>query len=248
MGAIASQITSLTIVYSTVYSDADQRKHQSSASLAFVRGIHRRPVNSPHKWPVTRKMFPFDDVIMYPDTLSHRQASATHLKLGCIYILSTDVRSSNELQWLGVTKGPHDDEAGGVSNHQPHDCLRNRLFSHRSKKTSKFRITGLCAGNSPVTVEFPAQRTSNAENVSIWRRHHGLLVLVNSYHGFSISEAPTKCYSGFSCSEATLDNMGKYSISQEIYTRFLLCCALLWLYIDWFSHIHQAYFTGTVAI
>ena len=61
---IASQITSLTIVYSTVYSDADQRKHQSSASLAFVRGIHRRPVNSPHKWPVTRKMFPFDDVIM----------------------------------------------------------------------------------------------------------------------------------------------------------------------------------------
>ena len=64
MGAIASQITSLTIVYSTVYPDADQRKHQSSASLAFMRGIHRGPVNSPHKWPVTRKMFPFDDVIM----------------------------------------------------------------------------------------------------------------------------------------------------------------------------------------
>ena len=63
MDAIASQITSLTIVYSTVYSDADQRKHQSSASLAFRR-IHRWPVNSPHKWPVTRKMFPFDDVIM----------------------------------------------------------------------------------------------------------------------------------------------------------------------------------------
>ena len=64
MGAIASEITSLTIVYSTVYSDADQRKHQSSASLVFVRGIDRGPVNSPHKWPVTRKMFPFDDVIM----------------------------------------------------------------------------------------------------------------------------------------------------------------------------------------
>ena len=64
MGTIASQITSLTIVYSIFYSDADQRKHQSSASLAFVRGIHRGPVNSPHKWPVTRKMFPFDDVIM----------------------------------------------------------------------------------------------------------------------------------------------------------------------------------------
>ena len=65
MGTIASQITSLTIVYSTVYSDADQRKHQSSASLAFAWGIHRGPVNSPHKWPVTRKMFPFDDVIMF---------------------------------------------------------------------------------------------------------------------------------------------------------------------------------------
>ena len=64
MGTIASQITSLTIVYSTVYSDADQRRYQSSASLAFVWGIHRRPVNSPHKWPVTRKMFSFDDVIM----------------------------------------------------------------------------------------------------------------------------------------------------------------------------------------
>ena len=64
MGTIASQITSLTIVYSTIYSDADQRKYQSSASLAFVRGIHRRPVNSPHKWPVTRNMFTFDDVIM----------------------------------------------------------------------------------------------------------------------------------------------------------------------------------------
>ena len=62
MNAIASQITSLTIVYSVVYSGADQRKHQSSAPLALVWGIHRWPVNSPHKWPVTRKMCPFDDV------------------------------------------------------------------------------------------------------------------------------------------------------------------------------------------
>ena len=64
MGAMASQITSLTIVYSAIYSGADQRKHQSSASLAFVRGIHRSLVNSQHKRPVTRKMLPFDDVIM----------------------------------------------------------------------------------------------------------------------------------------------------------------------------------------
>ena len=64
MGTMASQITNLTIVCSIDYSDADQRKHQNHTSLTFVRGIHRGPVNSPHKWPVTRKIFPFDDVIM----------------------------------------------------------------------------------------------------------------------------------------------------------------------------------------
>ena len=64
MTMLASQITSLPVVCSIVYSDVNQRKHQSSASLAFVREIHRGPVNFPHKWPVTRKMFPFDDVIM----------------------------------------------------------------------------------------------------------------------------------------------------------------------------------------
>ena len=70
MGVMASQITSLPIiVYSTVYSGADQRKRQSSASLAFVWGIHRWPVNSPPKGPVTRKMFPFDGVIM--ETQAH---------------------------------------------------------------------------------------------------------------------------------------------------------------------------------
>ena len=75
MGAIASQIASLTIVYSTAYSDADERKHQSSVSLAFVWGIHRGPVNSPHKRPVTRKMFPIDDVIMYPQCTYRDRAS-----------------------------------------------------------------------------------------------------------------------------------------------------------------------------
>ena len=60
----------------------------------------------------------------------------------------------------------------GVSNHQPYDCLLNRLFRHGWKKTSKLRVTGLCEGNSPVTGEFPAQRASNAENVSIWWGHH----------------------------------------------------------------------------
>ena len=59
-----------------------------------------------------------------------------------------------------------------VSNHQPHDCLLNRLFRRRSKKTSQLRVTGLCVGNSLGTGGFPAQMASNAENVSIWWRHH----------------------------------------------------------------------------
>ena len=69
----------------------------------------------------------------------------------------------------------------GVSNHQSHDCLLNSLFRRRSKKTSKLRVTGLCAGNSPGTGEFPAQMTSNAEIVSIWWRHHGHHARNNNY-------------------------------------------------------------------
>ena len=72
MDTMASQITSLTIVYLTVYSGADQRKHQNSASLTFVLGIHRWPVNSPYKWPVMRKMLLFDDAIVV-----HRIAKET---------------------------------------------------------------------------------------------------------------------------------------------------------------------------
>ena len=64
MSVMASQITSLAIVYSTVYSGTDERKHQRTASLAFVRGIQQWPVNSPHKSSVTQKKFLFDHVIM----------------------------------------------------------------------------------------------------------------------------------------------------------------------------------------
>ena len=81
------------------------------------------------------------------------------------------VNSSSELQIPRPLRWRHN-ERDNVSNHQPHDCLLNRLFTRRSKKTSKLRVTGLCAGNSPETGEFPAQRASNAENGSIWWRHH----------------------------------------------------------------------------
>ena len=87
MCAMASQTTSLTIVYSTVYSGTDERKHRSSASLTFVRGIHRGPVNSPHKWPVMRKMFPFDDVIMWLLSVEYHPIEENNkycfLKAGC---------------------------------------------------------------------------------------------------------------------------------------------------------------------
>ena len=74
-------------------------------------------------------------------------------------------RNSTTLQWR---HNGHD----SVSNHQPHDCLLNRLFRRRPKKTSKLRVTGLCVGNSPGTGEFPAQMASNAENIAIGWRHH----------------------------------------------------------------------------
>ena len=90
----------------------------------------------------------------------------------------------------------------GVSNHQPHDCLLNRLFERRSKKTSKLRVTGLCAGNSLVTGEFPAQMASYAEKVSIWWRHHGK----NLWHNRA---------------------MGRYNISIQICSRFVVLCLLL---------------------
>ena len=77
MVTVASQITSLTIVYSTVYSDADQRKYWSSASQAFVRGIHRGPMNS----PATRKMFPFDDVIMTKNSIRQHYCPACRTTL-----------------------------------------------------------------------------------------------------------------------------------------------------------------------
>ena len=103
-----------------------------------------------------------------------------------------------------------------VSNHQPHDCLLNRLFKYRSKKTSLFKyrskktstlcVSGLCAGNSPVTGEFPTQRASNAENVSIWWRHNG-----SCY--FSLTQeqiAGNKCQIGHTLSAQSSHYINQY--------------------------------------
>ena len=81
MGLIAPQTTSLTIVYSNVQLGVYQRKHQSSTPLAFVWGIRRWPVNFPHKGPVTRKMFSFDDVIVkFSTNIPHNSA----LRMGSV--------------------------------------------------------------------------------------------------------------------------------------------------------------------
>ena len=89
----------------------------------------------------------------------------TSMATGLLYSSSEIYTIWCTLQWRH--NGCHD-----VSNPQPHDCLLNRLFRRRSKKTSKLRVTGPCEGISLMTEEFPAQRTSD---VSIWWRHHGNL-------------------------------------------------------------------------
>ena len=94
-----------------------------------------------------------------------KQWDAGDLRRHCAHY---DVTVINTLRWRHNGRD-------SVSKHQPHDCSLNRLFRRRSKKTSKLRVTGLCAGNSPLTGEFPAQMASNAENVSIWWRRHDIL-------------------------------------------------------------------------
>ena len=109
-------------------------------------------------------------VFMY----SKSQVICNLFALWCVLMnLDTELiyRCPTAVQW-------RHNERDSVSNHQPHDCLRNRLFIRRSKKTSKLRVTGLCAGNSPGTGEFPAQMASNSENVSIWWRHHGIPTVI----------------------------------------------------------------------
>ena len=94
----------------------------------------------------------------------------------CAPATRTGRDSRHSLQWRHNGRG-------GVSNHQPHDCLLNRWFRRRSKKTSKFRVTGLSVGISPGTGEFPAQMASNAENVFIWWRHHDRCFCRRIFHG-----------------------------------------------------------------
>ena len=113
------------------YSAADQRKHQSSASLAFVRGIHRWPVNSPHKWPVTRKMFPFDDVIMNQKYIPIIMRTVSALLFSVVVWYWSTLPVSFMFAWLAMVT---------------------------SSKVTFSALLALCVGNSPVTGDFPTQR------------------------------------------------------------------------------------------
>ena len=149
MSAMASQITSIAIVYSIVYRGIDHRKHQSSASLAFVREIHRWPVISPHKGPVTRKMSLCSYI--FPSTRAEQPCrmwicrwSITGTSNECQDIL---IRPPlNFLEQFALV-----DTNGNIKD--PYHCR-------------------LCEGNQPVTSGFPSQRVSNAESPSMSLRHH----------------------------------------------------------------------------
>ena len=181
MSTMVSQINGVSIVCSTVCSGADKKtKHESSASLAFVRGNRRSPIHSPHKDPVTQKMFEFDDVIInhiaQEGSLPISQMIfLSTSKIRRIYRLVTYSHSNNKTGKIHISYKPLQWRHNGrecISNHQPHDCFLNRLSRHKSKKPSKLRVTGLCVGKSPEAGEFPAQMASNAESVSIWWRHY----------------------------------------------------------------------------
>ena len=134
---IASQITSLTIVYSILYTDADQRKHQSFSSLAFVRGIHRGPVNSPHKWPVTRKRFPFDDVIMseYIPRNMHTGRALLWFGIGRYYPYPSGLLPWH---WVNLVIAPVPmKQPWRIWVNRSHESVRKSLYNHNKTKHNK---------------------------------------------------------------------------------------------------------------
>ena len=122
-------------------------------------------VVGPHWWSVTIGYLQIASHYLSQDICHHIAAPKS--------LSSPTIRAynRNSLQW-------RHNEHDNVSNHQPRDCLFNRLFRRKWKKTSKLRVTGLCVGNSPGTGEFPSQIASNPENVSIWWHHHVSLISV----------------------------------------------------------------------
>ena len=124
-----------------------------------------------HKGPVMRKAFTCHGFII-ERIRGLDELMPQHYVLVCATLLVEPHYSTCYGAAWQVTLQWRHNGRDGVSNHEPRDCLLNRVYRRRSKKTSKLRITGLCAWNSPVTGESRTQMTSNEENVSIWWRHH----------------------------------------------------------------------------
>ena len=153
---------------------------------------------------------------------------------------------SMALQW-------RHNENDGVSNHQPHHCLRNRSFRHRSQKTSKLCVTGICEGNLPVTGEFPTQMASSAENVSIWWRHHGVRVwwMSISYKIMGVITYPSRNLSWMTVKWPPAGNTvypKKYAHGFVVLCFVVVMQSFIMNSHKVFIHIHQGCFAGTGAI
>ena len=158
MSTMASQITSFKIVYSTVYSGAAKIKHQSSASLAFVRGLHRWPVNSPHKGPVTRKMFPFDDVIMMWQT------------------------------WPKVSRHIDDILASWYHISFTASCLFKSLFGLATKKTWNLRINSSLRREIPWWITRTQRASKVESVSMLWRHYEFFWDLLSAFGKNKINE------------------------------------------------------------
>ena len=162
MDTMASQITSLAIVYSTVYSGAVQRNHQSSSSLAFVRGIHRWPGNSLHKWPVTRKMLPFDDAIKKAQDINIHGIFPVIPEFRFHYQKSFILLDFNPLRW------GHMSVIASLITGNEKFCSKAVYTNNKLGKPQISAVLAFCDDNSSATGGFPSQRTSYAKTFP-WR-------------------------------------------------------------------------------
>ena len=148
-------------MYHTHYNDVIMGTIASQITSLTIKG-NIKPVLVYHQSEPSEQLSVKFEVVMLLFKKMHLKMSG---KCRSFYLGLSVLNVSYTLQWRNNGRD-------SVSNHQPHDCLLNCLFQTQMKKTSKLRVTGICVGNSPVTGEFPAQMASNAENASIWWRHH----------------------------------------------------------------------------
>ena len=160
-------------MYNTALWHSNPTVHYTACVYWFTfPTMAREGTNCPHVMTPTRA------------ASSHSQNSGEKMP-----VLAALTAITGNVQWeiIQYTLLSHHNGCDGVSNHQPHEGLLNRLFGRRSKKTLKLRVTGLCVGNSPETGRFPAQMASNAENVSIWWRLHEYTMYHNNNNIYNIS-------------------------------------------------------------